>query len=222
MVKESRKTKENQSKKQKAAIAGLTVIIGMSAFGIAKADTINTGVQASVPPQIVVSEKAPESVPVNIMKTEPQITALLPASFGTASSEMTLIGKYIKKPSPVKQCKNWLVRELERAGFKGKNLREAWAIVMRESGGRADAISSTGDYGMFQFNRSAHHSQDWWNTQKLLTKSYNAKVAYRMSKGGKWWGPWDISGDGQTHLAQYTPHSAFAKYKQWYNKYPCD
>lgn len=191
----------------------------MSAFGIAKADTVSSSNQPLETPQVTLSEPAAETR--NTVETV-YPAALLPANIGSPVSEIILVGKNIKKPVKVKQCKNWLVKELQQAGFKGKNLKEAWAIVMRESGGRANAISSTGDYGMFQFNRSAHHNQDWWNTKKLLTKSYNAKVAYRMSKGGKWWGPWDISGDGQTHLSQYTPHSVFAKYKHWYNKYPCD
>ena len=119
-----------------------------------------------------------------------------------------------------KECKNWLVRELRAVGFRGENLREAWAIVMRESGGRADAISSTGDYGMFQFNKAANGGQDWWNTEKLLTKRYNAEVAYRISRGGKTWYPWDIDGKGN-HLERYSPKSVYQKYVSWYNKYPC-
>lgn len=119
-----------------------------------------------------------------------------------------------------KECKNWLVRELRAVGFRGKNLREAWAIVMRESGGRADAISSTGDYGMFQFNRAAWSGQDWWNTNKLLTKKYNAQVAYKISRGGKTWYPWDINGKGK-HLERYSSDGVYQKYVSWYNKYPC-
>lgn len=119
-----------------------------------------------------------------------------------------------------KECKNWLVRELRAVGFRGENLREAWAIVMRESGGRADAISSTGDYGMFQFNRSAWSSQDWWNTNKLLTKRYNAQIAYQISQGGKTWYPWDINGKGK-HLGRYSSSGVYQKYVSWYNKYPC-
>lgn len=126
-----------------------------------------------------------------------------------------------KAEMPKKEkCKNWLVRELRAVGFRGKNLREAWAIVMRESGGRADAISSTGDYGMFQFNRAAWSGQDWWNTNKLLTKRYNAQVAYRISQGGKTWYPWDIDGQGR-HKGNYTSSSVYNKYVSWYNKYPC-
>jgi hypothetical protein len=119
-----------------------------------------------------------------------------------------------------KECKNWLVRELRAVGFRGENLREAWAIVMRESGGRANAISNTGDYGMFQFNRAAWSGQDWWNTEKMLTKRYNAQIAYKISKGGKTWYPWDINGKGK-HLGRYSSSGVYQKYVSWYNKYPC-
>ena len=119
-----------------------------------------------------------------------------------------------------KECKNWLVRELKDAGFKGKGLQIAWAIAMRESGGRADAISSTGDYGVFQFNRAAHSDQPWWNTSKLLTRDYNIMIAYRMSQGGKTFYPWDIDGKGNWKNTWSTSGS-YLSYKKWYVKYPC-
>ena len=126
-----------------------------------------------------------------------------------------------RNTTPAKNvCKNFLVKDLRQAGFKGKGLRIAWAIAMRESGGRANAISSTGDYGVFQFNRAAHSEQPWWNTNKLLTRDYNIMIAYRMSQGGKTFYPWDIDGRGNWK-ANYTPRSSYTKYKNWYNKYPC-
>jgi hypothetical protein len=122
--------------------------------------------------------------------------------------------------SKPKTCKNWLVRELKEAGFKGKGLHIAWAIAMRESGGRADAISSTGDYGVFQFNRAAHSKQPWWNTEKLLTRDYNIMIAYDMSQGGKTFYPWDIDGKGNWKKT-WSTHGSYASYKKWFNKYPC-
>ena len=123
----------------------------------------------------------------------------------------------LTKPSP---CKNWLVRKLKEAGFKGKGLRIAWAIAMRESGGRANAISSTGDYGVFQFNRAAHSGQPWWDTAKMLDRKYNIMIAYQISQGGKTFYPWDIDGNGN-HKGNYTSSGVYNKYKSWFNKYPC-
>ena len=131
----------------------------------------------------------------------------------------------IKKRALVKEdapavCDNWLVKVLSKAGFRGDNLRQAWAIVMRESGGREDAISSTGDYGMFQFNKAAWGGQDWWNTDLLLTRDYNASIAFQISDGGRTWYPWDIDGKGN-HKGNYTSRAVYEKYVKWYNEYPC-
>lgn len=134
-----------------------------------------------------------------------------------ASQISVAISAPTKKKS---QCRNVLVQRLQAAGFRGLNLREAWAIAMRESGGNPRSISSTHDFGVFQFNQSAWHKANWWNPKKLLTADYNIGVAYRMSKGGKTWYPWDIGGAGQ-HLGRYTSNATYAVYKKWYRLYPC-
>ena len=133
----------------------------------------------------------------------------------------TVVTTKAKEPKSKYPCKNFLVKEMVDAGFKGKGLRIGWAIAMRESGGRANAISSTGDYGVFQFNRAAWGSQPWWNTTKLLTRDYNVMIAYRISQKGKTWYPWDINGQGE-HLGRYTNSYVYNKYKSWYNKFPSD
>ena len=136
------------------------------------------------------------------------------APIATEASEPVVIKA--KKP---KTCTNWLAKDLKAAGFKGKGLRIAWSIAMRESGGRANAISSTGDYGVFQFNRAAWSDQPWWNTHKLLTKHYNIMIAYKISQHGKTFYPWDIDGQGR-HKGLYTSNAVYAKYKSWYSKFP--
>lgn len=123
------------------------------------------------------------------------------------------------QPSPT-QCTNPLVHRLEAAGFQGQNLKEAWAIAMRESGGNPRAISSTGDYGLFQINKAAHSKNDWWNDRKMLDANYNASIAAHFSQKGKNWSAWDISGDGKW-LAQYSPRSVYNKFLYWLGKYPC-
>jgi hypothetical protein len=123
------------------------------------------------------------------------------------------------KPKTLNPCKDWLAKSLKKAGFKGNGLRIAWAIAMRESGGRANAISSTGDYGVFQFNRAAHSSQPWWNTTKMLERDYNIMIAYQISQGGKTFYPWDIDGKGR-HKGNYTSSGVYNKYKSWYMKFP--
>lgn len=108
------------------------------------------------------------------------------------------------KKKTVKVCKNKLVNLLRETGFKNSNLKEAWAIAMRESRGNAKSISSTQDYGVFQFNKFTHSSQKWWNVKKLLNAKYNAKIAFEMSRGGKTWYPWGLDGQGRVKAHVFT------------------
>jgi hypothetical protein len=158
----------------------------------------------------------------NAMPSTPAETVYAKSNAPIATDEApkpTVVTTKAKEPKPKYPCKNFLVRDMIDAGFKGKGLRIGWAIAMRESGGRADAISSTGDYGVFQFNRAAHSGQPWWNTTKLLTRDYNIMVAYEMSQRGKTWYPWDIDGNGN-HKGAYTSTGTYNVFKSWYNKYP--
>ena len=100
-----------------------------------------------------------------------------------------------------------LMSILKQAGFKGDGLKMAYAIAMAESGGNARAHNgnrNTGDnsYGLFQINmlggmgpeRRARYGLS--SNDALFDPLTNAKVAYKMSNGGKSWGPWSPSGNG--------------------------
>lgn len=59
---------------------------------------------------------------------------------------------------------------------------KARCIILRESGGNPDAISATGDYGLFQINRAAHQTnfQNRYHVPfypNILSVSYNARYA---------------------------------------------
>jgi len=148
-------------------------------------------------------------------KSAPIATELTVPKSIVASRSLTIKVKATK----VFECKHFLAKALYKAGFRKNGLRIAWAIAMRESGGRANAISSTGDYGVFQFNRAAHSGQAWWDTTKMLDRNYNIMIAYEMSQGGKTFYPWDIDGKGK-HKKNYTSSGVYQKYLSWYNKYP--
>lgn len=145
---------------------------------------------------------------------------LTPTQTPPASTQIPapVTAETVKKPSF--HCTNRLARTLHKAGFRGADLREAWAIAMRESGGNPRAISATHDYGLFQINRAAHHRSKLWKDGKMLDRDYNAKVAAHFSNLGKNWSAWDISGTGQ-HLGNYTSRSVYEKYRDWWQKYPC-
>lgn len=96
---------------------------------------------------------------------------------------------------------------LKQAGFKGDGLKMAYAIAMAESGGNAKAHNGnagTGDnsYGLFQINmlggmgpeRRARYGLS--SNSALFDPLTNAKVAFKMSNGGKNWGPWSTYGNG--------------------------
>ena len=86
-------------------------------------------------------------------------------------------------------------------GFEGQNLREAWAIAKKESGGRPMALNlskRTGDssYGLFQINMIGDlgpDRRDKFNLEsnvELFNPVLNAEIAFHMSKGGEDWTAW--------------------------------
>ena len=90
---------------------------------------------------------------------------------------------------------------LSAVGFKGKALREAWAVAKKESGGRPFAFNGnteTGDssYGLFQINMIGMLGPDRRDKFKLdhnadlFNPVLNAKIAYHMSNGGEDWTAW--------------------------------
>ena len=90
---------------------------------------------------------------------------------------------------------------LTLVGFKGQNLKEAWAVAKKESGGRPLALNNskrTGDssYGLFQINMIGDlgpDRRDKFNLEsnvELFNPVLNAQIAYYMTNGGKDWTAW--------------------------------
>jgi hypothetical protein len=101
-------------------------------------------------------------------------------------------------------------------GFRGNDLKEAWAIAKKESNGqpiRFNGNTKTGDssYGMFQINMIGElgpERRDKFNldsNSELLNPVVNAKIAFHMSDGGSDWSSW---------------HGITAKTKEWMNRFP--
>jgi len=130
-------------------------------------------------------------------------------------------------------CKNKLANWIYKAGFRGKNIREAWAIAMRESNGTnlgpGDSGFNGSDFGLFQLNSGAWSGESWWDTQLLLDPIYNAKIAYKMSRGGKSWIPWGMRDNMEFDTASYagiwSSDQFYAwviePYQRYYAQYPC-
>lgn len=96
-----------------------------------------------------------------------------------------------------------VLQTLRQAGFKGPALKTAWAIVQRESKGNPRAFNpnpATKDlsYGLFQINMrddlgpSRRKQYGLASNDALYDPLTNAKVAYRLSKGGTDWGHWGV------------------------------
>lgn len=127
-----------------------------------------------------------------------------------------------------KTCANPLIKTIMRAGFKGANIREAYAIAMRESNGNPRAISPSNDYGLFQINAGAWSGQSWWDSSSMLNADYNARIAHRISRGGKDWRMWGIRADGQgmdvTYYGMWSASTQYAwiwsPYSRYYASFP--
>lgn len=94
-----------------------------------------------------------------------------------------------------------LMHTLYKVGFRDRGLAIAYAVAMAESGGRPRAHNGnagTGDnsYGLFQINmlgamgpeRRERYGLD--SNRDLFDPVTNARIAYKMSNGGKDWGAW--------------------------------
>jgi hypothetical protein len=100
---------------------------------------------------------------------------------------------------------------LKMVGFKGHELKVAWAVAMKESNGRPLAHNynpNTGDnsYGMFQVNlygalKGRIKQYGLKSANDLKDPVINAQIAYRMSSKGKNWSPWHADpGERDRHL----------------------
>jgi hypothetical protein len=113
---------------------------------------------------------------------------------------------------------------LTLAGFEGKSLKVAWAIVMKESGGRPKAHNgnaNTGDnsYGLFQINMIGGLGEDRRNkfdlkqNVDLFNPLLNAKIAHHMSGGGEDFGAWGLGPNAYNG-------GKVGSYYEWLAKYP--
>jgi hypothetical protein len=108
----------------------------------------------------------------------------------------------IKKINRSEMLKPKKLKEiLQTAGFRGKSLKIAWAIAMKESTGRPYSHNKnrkTGDnsYGLFQINMidslgPARRKQFGISSNDMLFDPFlNSKIAYKMSNKGKNWSAW--------------------------------
>jgi hypothetical protein len=156
------------------------------------------GVMLLVVSSVVFSNNANADTKNNLLKQstlQKSVTAQKAVFF---VSRAEILKKYENKPT---LSDKELALMLKAVGFKGQELKEAWAIAKKESNGqpiRFNGNTKTGDnsYGLFQINminQLGPDRRDKFNLRSnfdLLNPVTNAKIAYHMSNGGDNWSAW--------------------------------
>lgn len=153
--------------------------------------------------------------------TNPAQAAPAVKTVETAKADTTL--EFVKslKPAKIVYTKKTVLPAhelkdiLHEVGFRGDGLKKAWATAMKESTGRPLAHnknSRTGDnsYGLFQINMIGSLGParlkefGLKNNNELFDPYTNAKIAFKMSNGGKDWSAWHgITSKTREYLAQF-------------------
>jgi len=136
-----------------------------------------------------------------------QMVIGLPPAFSPTKAEaltnqqgkqVKALAKYVNADS---LTDSQLVELLQAVGFKGQDLKEAWAIAKKESHGNPlshNGNRKTGDnsFGLFQVNMLGSLGDDrrdkfnLASNAELFNPVVNAQIAYHMSGGGKDWSAW--------------------------------
>ena len=114
------------------------------------------------------------------------------------SKQVRILAKYVNSDSLTDAQ---LVELLSAVGFKGQDLKEAWAVAKKESHGNPlshNGNRKTGDnsFGLFQVNMLGSMGADrrdkfnLASNAELFNPVVNAQIAYYMSGGGKDWSAW--------------------------------
>lgn len=114
------------------------------------------------------------------------------------SKQVRILAKYVNSDSLTDAQ---LIELLSAVGFKGQDLKEAWAVAKKESHGNPlshNGNRKTGDnsFGLFQLNMIGSMGADrrdkfnLASNAELFNPVVNAQIAYHMSGGGKDWSAW--------------------------------
>lgn len=156
------------------------------------------------------------AITVKSDKTNEQVQPSVAPSGAFLVSKAANIKKLTKYVSYDTLTNKELKDLLFQVGFRGKNLKQAWAVAKKETNGRPYAFNKngkTGDksYGLFQINMIRDLGPErikkfgLSDNQDLFNPVINAQVAFWMSNGGKDWSAW---------------HGITAKTKMWMKKFP--
>jgi hypothetical protein len=114
------------------------------------------------------------------------------------TNQVRILAKYVNAD---RLTDSQLIELLSAVGFKGQDLKEAWAVAKKESRGNPlshNGNRKTGDnsYGLFQLNMlgslgdTRRDKFSLSSNAELFNPVVNAQIAYHMSGGGKDWSAW--------------------------------
>lgn len=99
---------------------------------------------------------------------------------------------------------------LRQAGFSGKGLSMAKAVVFYESTNRPMALNKSSNcYGLFQINMTGSMGPDrrkkygLKSNEDLYNPLINAQIAFQMSNGGKNWSAWSTENIAKKNIGNY-------------------
>jgi hypothetical protein len=103
-----------------------------------------------------------------------------------------------------------IIEILKLAGFRGNELKMAWAVAVRESTLKPLALNKASNcYGLFQINMSGSMGPDrrekygLSSNEDLFDPLTNAKIAYQMSNGGKSWSAWSTENSAKKLSSEF-------------------
>lgn len=140
-------------------------------------------------------EKAVVDYSVNIpnpIRVPAQLTAALPEALepDVTASESSGLTSQSNLNLPVLEHDDDLDGLLTAAGWPAELHGQAQAVIACESGGNANAVSPTDDWGLFQIHAPAWSGFFGVEASAFLDPAFNARSALTIYQRSGGWGPW--------------------------------
>jgi hypothetical protein len=111
-----------------------------------------------------------------------------------------------------KVCKNRLANWIHHAGFKGVNVKVAWAVAMRESNGNPSE-SSWPDLGLMQLNAPSWQGTKYWPAN-VYDPIQNLTAVRQMVRDMNWQ-PWGLRVKGGKVTYDF---SSYGGWSSWHHQ----
>ena len=116
-------------------------------------------------------------------------------------------------PAPVvkaKPCTDGVVAWIKEAGFKGANVRVAWAIAQRESNGNPRE-STWPDLGLMQLNAPSWQHTKYWPAD-VYDPVQNLRAVRKMVRDYGWQ-PWGLRVKGGVVTYDFTSYGGWSSWQ---------